>query len=867
MKERFKFKELKAYGSLESLFQGNRKYRIVYDEAETSYINAELSVYNLLFQESETWDISVVFKAFNHHTGREICSLEKKATITPDDNIVYVREGWGTPDPGFWKKGIYRWEAQVDGVKIGEAWFYMVNNGLVSTFENPYFNIKSIKLYESPFEGMVYGSRKYLQTFDHKITRYLNAELILENKLSSDPHFPLELQFNIYNDSRQLKAHMVYFQNIYDQRSEIILDSGYGTRAPGYWYKDNYTIEVVFMDTVIAVVPFKIDETEVLFEGQYESMPNEGEVFVQQQTAEAPLSIEEARAELDGLIGLDAVKKQINDLAAYIKFIQLRTKKGFTEKQNFNLHAVFTGNPGTGKTTVARALGKIYKALGVLKDGKVHEVGRADLVAEYIGQTAPKTKKAIEQAKGGILFIDEAYSLTNRGDDGKDFGKEVIEVLLKEMSDGAGDFAVVCAGYPQEMQHFIDSNPGLGSRFGHYVNFPDYTPDELMEIVEYASISRDVKIADDALKLIHRQVVESYRGRNRKFGNARYINGIVEEAKKNMGIRLMQHENPDELNEDELSTIGIEDVTKVFERQKKKGVKLPIDEPQLTEALTELHTLIGLDNIKAEVSEIVKLVRYYHEVGKDVREAFSLHTVFTGNPGTGKTTVARILVRIYKALGILERGHMVEVDRKDLVAGYVGQTAIKTNMLIDDAMGGGLFIDEAYALSNRGRDGGDFGREVIEVLLKRMEDDRGKFMVIVAGYTQEMKQFIESNPGLKSRFDKVFHFNDYTCPELMQVAELIYAETGLKLDDAARTYFEQYVNSLLKAKNKYFGNARSVRKIAEESTRKQHLRLASLPAAARTPEAIQTITVDDLRYLETAEIGQQDDNNRIGFKN
>lgn len=865
MREKFKFKELKAYGSLESLFQGNRKYRIVYDESETSYVNAELSVYNLLFQEGETWDLAVTFKAFNHNTAREVCSLEKKISVTPEDNIVFVREGWGTPDPGFWKKGIYKWEAYIEGVKIGEAWFYMVNNGLVTSTQNPYFNIKAIKLYESPFEGVLYGSRKYLQTFDHKITRYLNAELILENKLSADAHFPLELQFNIYNDSRQLKAHMVYFQNIYDHRTEIVLDSGYGTRAPGYWYKDNYTIEVVFMDAVVAVVPFRVEEAEVLFEGQYESMPNESDVFIQQQTAEVTLSIEEARAELDGLIGLDAVKKQINDLAAYIKFIQLRTKKGFAEKQNFNLHAVFTGNPGTGKTTVARSLGKIYKALGVLKDGKVHEVGRADLVAEYIGQTAPKAKKAIEQAKGGILFIDEAYSLTNRGDDGKDFGKEVIEVLLKEMSDGAGDFAVVCAGYPQEMQHFIDSNPGLSSRFGHYVNFPDYTPDELMEIAEHASISRDVKIADDALVLIKRQVVEAYRGRNRKFGNARYINGIVEESKKNMGIRLMQHENPEDLSSDELSTIALEDVTKVFERQKKKGVKLPIDEIQLSEALAELNSLVGLYNIKAEVAEIVKLVRYYHEVGKDVREAFSLHTVFTGNPGTGKTTVARIFVRIYKALGILERGHLVEADRKDLVAEFIGQTATKTDALIDEAMGGGLFIDEAYALSNKG-DSRDFGREVLEVLLKRMEDDRGKFMVIVAGYTQEMKQFIESNPGLKSRFDKVFHFSDYTCPELMQVADLIYAETGLKLDDAARTYLEHYINGLLKVKNKYFGNARSVRKIAEESTRKQHLRLASLPVAARTPEAIQNITVDDLRYLEAKEMNE-DDNRPIGFKN
>lgn len=863
MKEKYKFKEIKTYGSLEMLFEGNRIYRIVHDESETCYINAELSLYNLLFQENESWEMSVTFRAVQHQTNREMCKIDKRVTVLQEDNIVYVREGWGTPEPGFWKKGIYKWEVIVDSKLLGEAWFYIVNNGVVNPQDNPYFNIKSIKLFECPFEGVQYGQREYLQVFDHKKTRYINAELILENKLTAEPHLPLELQFNIYNDTRQLKAHMVYFQNIYDSRAEIVLDSGYGTRQPGFWYKDTYTVEVVFMNTIIAVVPFKVADTDEPFSGTYEGYEHTTENgFVQQNAVEKPLTVEEARKELDELVGLETVKKQINELAAYIKFIQLRTKRGFVEKQNYNLHAIFTGNPGTGKTTVARTLGNIYKALGVLKNGKVHEVGRAELVAEYIGQTAPKVKKVIEQARGGILFIDEAYSLTNRGDDGKDFGREVIEVVLKEMSDGAGDIAIICAGYPKEMQHFLDSNPGLASRFGHFIHFPDYTPEELMQIAEYACHNRSVTIAPDALATIHKQVVESYRNRNRIFGNARYINGLIEEAKRNLGIRIMSMEDPDNLSTEQLSTIAVADINKVFERQAKKVVKLPIAEEDLQQALVELNALIGLSNVKNEVAEIVKLVRYYHETGRDIHTAFSLHTVFTGNPGTGKTTVARILVRIYKALGILERGHTVEVDRKDLVAAYIGQTAMKTSAQIDEAIGGGLFIDEAYSLS---KGDNDFGREAIEVLLKRMEDERGRFMVIVAGYTQEMKQFIETNPGLKSRFDKYFHFNDYTEDELMQIAHELYVSQNLKLEDSAATYLRNYVGNLLKAKNKYFGNARSIRKIVEESTRKQHLRLASLPIAARTPEMIQSIMVDDLRYLET-EAMTQDDRAKIGFQ-
>src|SRR5690606_38686737 len=299
----------------------------------------------------------------------------------------------------------------------------------------------------------------------------------------------------------------------------------------------------------------------------------------------------------------------------------------------------------------------------------------------------------IKAARGGILFIDEAYALYRGDDDSRDYGQEVIEILLKEMSDGDGDLAIIVAGYPQEMMTFLESNPGLKSRFNMHYHFPDYTPQELRDIALFHAGKTNVIIQPEALELMYESMVEAYRNRDKTFGNARFAIGLVEEAKMKMGLRLVKQKGVENLTEDELSTITAADVESLFKGVRANIADVPVDEDVLRDALIKLHALLGLENIKKEIDEIIKLVRYYRETGKNDREMYSIYSVVVGNPGTGKTTVARILAELHQSLGVLKRGHIIECDRGSLVGGYVGQTEIKTSELLDKTMGGVLFID------------------------------------------------------------------------------------------------------------------------------------------------------------------------------
>ena len=864
--DNFKFRELKVYASTEWLADNKKKYRQVFDRFEITYVYAELSFYNKQF-DLEDWEIDVELKCFSLKKGRkELCALPFKRKVSKYDHMVYIREGWGNKKEGvFWKKGTYYWEAWVEGEKVATKYFYVEDAGTDDLVGgNGYLSVQSLKLYEGPYDDVTDDDRVYLHTFSSEETRYIYVEILLRND-HPEKNWQCELFTKFYNNARELKGQVVRLQRVEKKDDYIKMTAGWGSNVKGSWRRDQYTAELVFMDKLLATIPFEIaDEFEEGVAGVV--LPHNQATIMLAEVEDYGKTFEDVMVKMDNLIGLKDIKQRVRDHAQYIQFLQLRKEKGFEEKEEINVHSVFMGNPGTGKTTVAKMMGRLYEKMGLLSKGHVHEVDRVDLVGEYIGQTAPKVKEAIEKARGGVLFIDEAYSLARSNDDSKDFGREVVEILVKEMSNGKGDLAVIVAGYPKEMQHFLDSNPGLKSRFKIYFEFTDYLPQELSQIAQYVCLEKGVKFTQEAKAKINELITDAFRSRDKTFGNARFINDLVEEAKVNLGLRIMGTDNPRNLDSEELSVIEYQDVATIQIEKKKEIPYIPIDKNLLEEALTELDVLIGMDSIKVQIREMVRLVQYFRQTGKDVLNSFSLHTVFVGNPGTGKTTVARILTKIYKALGVLERGQMVETDRQGLVAGFVGQTAIKTTEKIDEAMGGILFIDEAYSLTQKtGGAHGDFGDESVQTILKRMEDNRGEFFIFAAGYPDNMETFLKANPGLNSRFDKILKFEDYSPKDLTRIAKLMLEEKGVRITQNAEEHLDKFLAFMYEYRDKYFGNAREVRKVVIEAIKNMNLRLAEIPEADRKGDEDSVLTLEDLQSFKLNTNDFIFNKKRIGF--
>lgn len=560
------------------------------------------------------------------------------------------------------------------------------------------------------------------------------------------------------------------------------------------------------------------------------------------KSADTPLS---PLDELDAMIGLEGVKRDVRQTINFVKTQKLREKKGL-KKVPFSNHMVFTGNPGTGKTSVARILASIFKEIGLLAKGHLVEVSRVDLVAEYQGQTAPKTRKAIESAIGGVLFIDEAYALAGDG-----FGQEAIDTLLKEMEDHRDDLIVIVAGYTEPMKKFLKSNPGLQSRFNTYIDFPDYSKDELIQIFNGMCRKYDLILTKEASAAAEEYISVMTSAKVENFGNAREVRNFFEKILKKQYVRIAGENSA--TNNDMKTIIGA-DVESFVAEGKTFGIS-----PQ-----EELNSLIGLESAKREVQQIVSMAQM-----QKIRESqglktisISRHMVFTGNPGTGKTTVARIIGRLFKEAGILPKGHVVEVSRGDLVAEYIGQTAPKTHEKIAEAYGGILFIDEAYTLvkNNAPTTSSDFGQEAIDTLLKEMEDHRDNLIVIVAGYTEPMQKFLKSNPGLQSRFNKYIHFPDYNEQDLVRIFDGMCEKYGFALTPEAEKAVQEYIAQLVLYKDENFGNARDVRNFFEAILQRQAERVKTLPSTDK--KNLLTITEQDvIRYTPP----RKKEDRRIGF--
>ena len=511
------------------------------------------------------------------------------------------------------------------------------------------------------------------------------------------------------------------------------------------------------------------------------------------------INVGESEKRLNGLIGLNSIKDSIIKIKTYAS----RNKND----KDLHLHMVFYGNPGTGKTEVARIIAGILYENKILPSNKVIETDRSGMIGQYVGETPQKVMNLVDRAMGGVLFIDEAYALISDSRTGRfDYGHEAIATLIKAMEDYRGKFCVILAGYRNQMQEMLKSNPGFMSRIQFSLDFPNYSRDDLEKIGKLMLEKRGYSIADNALKKI--LDITDIKRKEENFANAREIRNIIDQVIMCQNLRVSSLDD---------KQIGITDVNRYILDAK---INLPLDEEdgkRILSADEELDRLVGLESVK----KTMKKVKAYAKRNKNDPD-FNLHMRFNGNPGTGKTEVARILSRILYEAGVLKEAKLVETDAYGLLGSTVGETAPKTRAKIEDALDGVLFIDEAYALCENRNGSMNYGAEAVAVLLKEMEDKRGCFCTILAGYKDEMNRMIASNPGFESRIQFSIDFPDYTREELGQIAKKMLHKKGYRIDEDALSRILDITDHDRQKPN--YANARNVRNILDQVILNQNLR-------------------------------------------
>lgn len=505
-----------------------------------------------------------------------------------------------------------------------------------------------------------------------------------------------------------------------------------------------------------------------------------------------------AKKILAEMTGLGRLKKELTDFENFMRFTKLEEKAGRKVEKPF-LHMLFLGNPGTGKTTAARIVAQLLYEIGCIRENKLVTAERKDLVGEYIGKTAPKTAAVISKAVGGVLFIDEAYSLTPHSE--RDYGREAISTLLTAMVDHKEDLVIIFAGYTDEMNEFVEYNPGMQSRIGFTFHFDDYTNEELCDIFVGKAQKQGYRVSEDALDRI-RESCEANR-HDKHFGNGRFIEQLFQQALMSYSSRAISGQSDRIISKDDIPS-----PMNVSPDISQKRVRT------FEEIMSDINALSGLEQVKKEIRKFSSRIKYQElaEQNSLKMPAMRMHMLFLGNPGTGKTTVARLMAELLYSLKITQSNKLVTAECKDLIAEYVGQTAVKTANVIRKALGGVLFIDEAYSLVSGG--GNDFGKEAIATLLTAMEDHKDELVVILAGYSREMQDLINSNSGILSRIGYTFHFEDYSAETLLEMFVKKFEAMGYDVTENAKGNALALISRDMGGDN--FGNARYIEQLVQQ---------------------------------------------------
>lgn len=537
---------------------------------------------------------------------------------------------------------------------------------------------------------------------------------------------------------------------------------------------------------------------------------------------------------LDSLVGLEQVKKNIFSHTSLVHLNKVRADKGMFNKMP-PMHMIFTGNPGTGKTTVAKYLGEIYHGIGVLSSGHLVETDRSKLVGQFLGDTEKNTLNAISRASGGVLFIDEAYNLFVNDPDRRDFGHRVIETLLTYLGNDNGDMIVVLAGYTNEMTQLLESNPGLKSRFSYIFQFDDYAPEQLMQIGKIVLDGEKYHLTPDAESKLAKYVINAYDNKDEHFGNGRFISRLIKSHIIPAACRrLSQSGDVDTFDVERLSEIVASDIP---ETEVKNTSLVSIDETMLKDALLSLDSLISLQNAKNAIHDLVDIARYRHKQGKSYFNSDDLILRFVGDSGTGKSTVAKILARVFQSLGVLKRGHYVSLNVDEFIHSDRPMNIVET--YLKRAADGLLFFD---------LDAPDYAMNSFEPLHRQIRNKIRELELHVAVVYAETKNENDmlvsglAQNGISS-FNHSIVFENLTGDELLAIfGNILQERFDLDIDEKARVFVGDYIKHL--CLDKKLANARTIMLLAKHTAQQAQLRMAKLP------EMSQEVLFEDVENLE-----------------
>ncbi len=512
------------------------------------------------------------------------------------------------------------------------------------------------------------------------------------------------------------------------------------------------------------------------------------------------------REELNALIGLKDVKDKFCSIERKARDLRRRLQDGESRLPDDTMHMVFTGNPGTGKTTVARIMARLFYALGILPRADVMEITASQVMSSNVGETRENMQRRLEEARGGVLFIDEAHQFGNKDSFG---AREAIEALVPAAWNMRHEVVIILAGYTNKMADFFNMDEGLNRRFPTHgrIEFHDYSLEELWQILE-RNLKRQGYTLEEAARP-RLQAVLRRRMKRKGFGNAGGVENLVSELLEN-------HRNGSNPN---AQCIGVADLPPRVRRH----------DDVWKEALAKLNTLVGLASVRERIRSLLERVQYdleeeEHGRGTDEVTLHPGNMLFSGPPGTGKTTVGRIMADLLYGIGCIERRVFVSVTRADLVGEYQGHTAPRVRKVVEQARDGVLFIDEAYGLVLGELD--TFGQEALTELVAQMTNPENDGTVfILAGYKNDLERLLEVNSGLNSRFPIEISFQSFTADDCVSLAELRLREKKYDYEPEVLEQIRKLAQEAIETEGEQFGNARWVEHLIKEAIERMKSRV------------------------------------------